>query len=337
MAYGSRYIPPAAQAAAPAPAPAADPPASNTVKGAPLLWRGDGNFDIGQETEGGGHNFTGNNIVNVTNMIKAQLVQAAKETNYELKRLAIQKKQHELMKKIAQSSTTPNEFEDRCYDEPSLTLEETPPFDGLGNPKYNTPESIRAEIAKWLSVINADIAAREAVKKQIGELGGPVPLSPTEESTGPSEIDKVKNKISEIEQGVDPDLPGKVDALDERVTEAEEHLVPEPGTPPTAEAVPGAWPKEMPEFPEFPPGTGGITLSSIIAHVSMIREYIRHKGEYEDAKQFNMAWCLEMIRVCLNELKAAKAPGTQTDNFKNNLEGLSDGTFALEERGVFSD
>lgn len=337
MVYRRRVLPNIPVPPPVAPNPGSNPPASNTVKGKPMEWKGSGNFDIGQETAGGGHGFTGLNIVNVTVMTPAQLVEAAKETNYELKRLAIQKRQHEIMIRIAAATTTVNEFSDGCYEEPFLTMDEVPPFDGLSQVDYNTIESIRADLATGMAEICADIANREAVKKQIGELGGPVPLLPTEESPVPTEIDKVKEKLGDVEQDAKKTLPAEIDGVKGRITEAEKHLVPTPGTPETVEDLPDPWPPEIPERPTVPVPLEQHNFWESQLEDKKLADYLTALLAYEENKQFIMGWCLEQIRVCLNDLSRAKAPGTQEDAFKANIEGLSEGVAALEEAGVFHD
>lgn len=315
MVYQQRWSPNIPVPPPVAPNPESNPPVSNTRRSVPMMWHDEGNFDIGQETVSGGHSSTGLNLVNVTNMTQAQLDEAAKELNREIKREAIEKKELEMMKKIAAASATPAEYHNRFADEPFLMLRETPPGDPLLNDVYDTIELIRLKIAEWLDDTNADILVKEALQEQILSLGGPDIPAPTEESKVPSDVNRLKEKVADIEQ----------------------HLVPTPGTPVTVEDLPDVWPDPIPDLPTLEPGPDIMTLSAVWDKLMRVGVYLPLMRSYELSKQFNICWCLEQIRVCLNDLSRAKAPGTQEDAFKANLEGLSDGLHELETKGVFHD
>lgn len=143
---------------------------------------------------------------------------------------------------------------------------------------------------------------------------------------------------------VDPDnldrLSGKVEAVDQKVEAVKSDLdarVPAPGPAPAAEPIAETWPEPIPESPTLVLGPDVKSLDAVWDKLMRHGVYLPLRKEYMTDVLFNIGWMLEMTRVCLNELKAAKAPGTQTDNFKNNLEGLGEGSIELESKGVFHD
>ncbi|GAH29321.1 unnamed protein product [marine sediment metagenome] len=316
MVYRSRYLP---EVPTPPPLPTTPPPEETpevTRKAAPLMWLSGENFDIGQRTVSGGHVFDGKHIVKVADMTEAQLNQASKELAYELKREVIEKREYELMMKIALVSDSPDEFIDKVYEEPILTKSECPPFDPLLDDLYDSVEKIIAQIGDWLSSITIDIATKNSVRDIIIGRGGPAILPPTDESPVPTEVDKLKRVIGDIEQ----------------------HLVPVPGTPPDTEPVKEEWPEDIPVLTDVPGDpVGDEDLANAWVKLHHLQAYLTNLRAYYQPILFNMGWCLEMTRVCLKELKAAKAPGATTDNFKANLDGLSQGTTKLEMGGVFHD
>lgn len=319
MVYRNRYSPVVSPtpppSSNPGSNPGSNPPVSNTRKSVPMMWVSAENFDIGQETVGGGHLFDGEHLINVADMTPEQLATAAKELHRELKRELIEKRELELMKKIATTASTPVEYHDRFAEEPFLMIRETPPGDPLLGDTYDTIEKIRAKIDEWLTELNLKLTTKEALRLHIGTLGGPVIPPPVGVCQELSEVDKLKMKVGVIEK----------------------HLVPTPGTPPATEEVTEIWPGAIPEAPDVPEAHGVEDLGGAWIKLHALQTYLTNLRLHYVGTNFNMGWCLEMARVCLNELKAAKAPGTQTDNYKANLDALSEGLIKLEQEGIFHD
>lgn len=315
MVYQPRYSPsiPVAPPAVPSPDP---DPGNEVARGvAPMLKKDNGNFDIGLLQTDGSYVYDGQHIVNVTAMTKEQLDQAAKELNHEMKRKLIESEGVALMLRIARTVDTPNAFLNGCWDEPFLTMSEPRIFDHFLGEESLTLAWILDELDSWLDSLRDSRWANEVLRDEIVKLGGKDISPPIPESPVPTELDKVKEKVVELEK----------------------NLPPTPGTPVEVEPQPDPWPPEIPERPTVPQPMVGETLQDVVIELAIRREYLVDLKAHDEAVHFIMGWCLEQIRVCLNDLSRAKAPGTQEDAFKANIKGLADGVFGLEEAGVFHD
>lgn len=281
---------------------------------APMMWAGGENFDVGTLNLAGGYLFTGENLVDVDDMTPEQLVTASKELHRELKRELIEKRELELMEKIATNASTSTEYHDRFAEEPFLMLRETPPGDPLLGDDFDTIEKIRAKIAEWLIELDLKLATKEALRLHIGTLGGPVIPSPVGTCQELSEVDKVKEKVGEIEK----------------------HLVPTPGTPPEDVENDYTTPP-IPAVPTIPTSPHLRNLDTAWVKLEELQIYLSNLREYYKEVLFSMGWAIEGINVCLRELKVAKAPGTQSENYKAAFEAVARISTELEVGGVFHD
>lgn len=286
-----------------------------TKSAAPLMWKNNGNFDIGQRCPDGSYNFDGKHIVNVTDMTPEQLTQAAKELNREKKREVIEQKELELMLQIANASDTKEEYLDGFYNEPFLNMREVPAGDPLLDASFATIEQIVVQIEAWLNEVRQDMVTKEALRNQLTDLGGPVLEPLTDPFTLSADVDKVKEKVAEIER----------------------HLVPSPGPLPVEEDVPVDWLKDVPEVPTVPALPEGFVPDNLLAYFTALHAYQTEMRAYEEAKQFNMGWMLELTRRLFTILETAKAPGTSTESYTENLDKLSRGSLKLAEGNVYSD
>lgn len=285
-------------------------------KGKPMDWKGNGNFDIGQECADGSHNFDGQHIVNVTDMTPAQLSVASDELTYEQKREAIAREELDQMQDIANESDTTNEFIEGCQAEPNLNRSETPAYDHYLGDQYTTISAIRLSLAGVSAELNTDIATKKALQIQIADLAGtPMPEPPTDECQLGAAIDKLNHKVSDMvdELGLAPYDP--------------------PAAEPVPDIVPGTIP-DSPTVPTLPEAPEGGDYEQFMRDIS---DYLTAQRAYDDGVEFNIGWALEEIRVCLQELEAARVRGTGTDNYEKNLEALEYITDLLETQGIFHD
>lgn len=313
MVYQQRWDP-----NIPVPAPAAPNQDNNSgpaaIRGtAPMMRTDNGNFDIGQVDPNGGYRYDGTRIVSVTAMTKGQLNEAAVEVAREIKRKAIEREQMQMMLRIAKESENPMQFFNGCYNEPFLHLTETPPYMMFLTDEFVTLAGMITQLERWIVALREGSWELDALSDQVVKLGGKDIQRPTGESTVPSDVNQLKEKVAELEQRV----------------------VPTPGTPPTEEALPDEFPATIPDKPTLEDKLydGMDPLSLLSEH----RIYLLNLAAYEEAKQFNICWGIEIARSLLNQLRIAKTPGTQTEVFQSRLNALGDITFELETKGVFHD
>lgn len=304
------------------PVPEATAPDVRPISAAPMMWVGNGNFQIGQRSQSGGWTFYGESssegraaTINVTDMTPEQLEEAARTLVYDLKREIIGQQQWKMMLDIVNRSDTIEAFWDGVNAEPYLNMEETPFYDGLLADRFNTIALITAEINRMLSRVNQAVDALKVAQTMIADLGGPAPVAPVRESTIPSEIDGIKRRVEGLEREVEE----------------------EPYTAPAEEAVPEEGHETLPEYPTLPEFPTEPSPENMQAYWVAMHAYHTDLVTYRDALDFNIGWALEHIRVCLRELEAASVRGTQTDNYKENLESLKEMMIYLEEQGVFYD